>query len=290
MGLKMVETTEVVKRAHSKTSFTDQQLTELFTCTDDPLFFMRNFMRVQHPKKGALPFLPFDYQIRATKAFHEQRFVICMMSRQSGKTTVASAYLLWRALFVPDTTILVTANKYLQALEIMDRIRYAYQELPDHIRAGVTEYNKGNITFDNGSRIIARATSPDAGRGLSITLLYMDEFAYVPPNKQSEFFTSIQPTLSTGGSCIVTSTPKNDEDQFAQIWQGAIDNTDEFGNPLAGGAGKNGFFPIEVPWWEHPDRDEEWARPFRESLGEARFRQEFENAFISDDPTLINPL
>jgi hypothetical protein len=115
-----------------------------------------------------------------------------------------------------------------------------------------------------------------------------DEFAYVPPGKQSEFWTSIQPTLAAGGSCIITSTPKNDEDQFAQIWHGATDTTDEYGNVVSGGVGRNGFFALEVPWWEHPDRDEAWAKPFRESLGEAKFRQEFENAFISDDPTLIN--
>jgi hypothetical protein len=171
----MVESIDVVKRAHSKTNYTEQQLLELLMCadpSDGPLYFMRNFMRVQHPIKGAIPFLPYEYQARAAEAFNSQRFVICMMSRQSGKTTIASGFLLWRALFVPDTTILITANKYLQALEIMDRIRYAYQELPDHIRAGVFEYNKGNISFDNGSRIIARATSADAGRGLSVSLLY----------------------------------------------------------------------------------------------------------------------
>jgi hypothetical protein len=117
-----------------------------------------------------------------------------------------------------------------------------------------------------------------------------DEFAYVQPGKQKEFWTSIQPTLSTGGSCIITSTPKNDEDQFAQIWHGANNNTDDFGNTFASGVGRNGFFPVLSPWWEHPERDEAWARPFRESLGEARFRQEFACEFVTDDDTLINPL
>ena len=190
-------------------------------------------------------------------------------------TTCAAAYLLWKAMFTPDTTILIAANKLVQALEIMDRIRYAYENLPDHIRAGITEYNKGTIAFDNGSKVVSRATSADAGRGLSITLLYLDEFAFVPPNKASEFWTSIQPVLSTGGSCIITSTPKNDEDQFAQIWKGANDNVDEYGNPTDSGRGKNGFFPVAVTWDKHPERNESWAKPFRESLGEARFRQEF---------------
>ena len=137
---------------------------------------------------------------------------------------------------------------------------------------------------------LARATSADAGRGLSVTLLYCDEFAFVPPNKQAEFWTSIQPVLSTGGSCIITSTPKNDEDQFAQIWQGARNNKDEYGNERPGGVGKNDFYAVMAPWWEHPERDEVWAKPFRETLGVGRFAQEFECRFVTDDDTLINSL
>lgn len=191
-------------------------------------------------------------------------------------TTCAAAYLLWKAMFNPDTTILITANKMLQALEIMDRIRYAYENLPNHIRAGVTEYNKGSIAFDNGSRIVSRATTSDAGRGLSITLLYCDEFAFVQPRMQKEFWTSIQPTLSTGGACIITSTPKSDEDEFAQVYKAGMNNTDEFGNPRPGGLGSNDFFALTIPWDRHPERDEKWAETYRQQLGEARFRQEFE--------------
>jgi len=245
---------------------------------------------LQHPTRGALPFKPYDFQRRMVLAMQQHRFTIIMAARQCGKTSCTSAYLIWRAMFVPDSTILVVANKFSQALEVMERVRYCYEQLPNHIRAGVTEYNKSNISFDNGSRVIARATSADAGRGLSISLLYIDELCYVPPNKQQEFWTSIQPTLAEGGSCVITSTPKNDQDIFAQLWKGAEDNTDEYGNVVAGGIGKNGFFAVKVPWWEHPERDENWARPFRESLGEARFRQEFELDFVSDDETLISPL
>lgn len=205
-------------------------------------------------------------------------------------TTCAAGFLLWKAMFTPDTTILIAANKFVQAIEVMDRIRYAYENMPDHIRAGVIEYNKSTITFDNGSRIISRATSTDTGRGLAITLLYVDEFAYVPPNKAKAFWTSIQPTLSTGGSCIITSTPKSDEDQFAQIWKGATDNVDDYGNLRASGLGRNNFFAIKVQWQEHPDRNEAWAATYREQLGEARFRQEMECSFVTDDETLINPL
>jgi len=208
----------------------------------------------------------------------------------SHNTTCAAAYLLWKAMFNADTTILICANKLKQALEIMDRIRYAYENIPDYIRAGVTEYNKSTITFDNGSKITARATTPDAGRGLSITLLYLDEFAFVQPRMAQEFFVSIQPVLSTGGGCIITSTPRSDEDMFAQIYKGALDNLDQFGNPMASGEGKNGYFAVTVPWHEHPERDEEWAKPFREQLGPRRFAQEFECSFVTDEEVLINPM
>jgi hypothetical protein len=195
----------------------------------------------------------------------------------SHNTTCAAAFILWKAMFEPDSTILIAANKFVQALEIMERIRFSYQNLEQHnwLRAGVTEYNKGTIAFDNGSRIISRATAPDAGRGLSISLLYCDEFAFVHPNKQVDFWAALQPTLSTGGSCIITSTPNNNEDQFAQIWHGAIDNFDEFGNERENGLGSNGFFGIKVTWEEHPDRDGKWAIANRQQLGEERFLREF---------------
>jgi len=208
-------------------------------------------------------------------AMQEHRFSIILSARQMGKTSCAAGYIVWRAMFVPDSTILIVANKYLQALEVMDRVRYCYESLPDHIRDAAIDYNKGSISFSNGSRIVARATSADAGRGLAVSLLYVDEMAFILPNRQKEFWTSIQPTLAEGGSCIVTSTPKNDEDIFADLWKGAENNLDENGNPTPTGVGRNGFFAVRVPWWEHPDRDEAWAEPFRESLGEARFRQEF---------------
>lgn len=266
---------DAVKRAHLKSDWTETKIEQLARCNADPLYFMENFMRIQHPTRGALPFTPYDFQRRMIKGMHEHRQTIVMAARQCGKTTCSTGYLLWRGMFIPDSTILVLANKYSQALEIMERVRFAYENLPNHIRAGQTEYNKGNISFDNGSRIISRATAPDAARGLSLSLLYLDEFSYVQPNKQVSFWTSVLPTLATGGDCIITSTPKNDEDIFAQLWKGAEDNLDLNGNEFPDGIGKNGFFSIKVPWWEHPDRDEEWARQNRELLGDARFAQEY---------------
>jgi hypothetical protein len=181
-----------------------------------------------------------------------------MMPRQTGKSTSAAGYLLWYAMFVPDSTILVAAHKYTGSQEIMQRIRYAYESVPDHIRAGATNYNKGSIEFDNGSRIVSATTTENTGRGMSISLLYADEFAFVRPTIATEFWTSISPTLATGGKAIITSTPNSDEDQFALLWKGANKCEDEYGNPTL--VGQNGFKAYRSFWNEHPDRDETWKR------------------------------
>jgi hypothetical protein len=210
------------------------------------------------------------------------------MPRQTGKSTSAAGYLLWYAMFVPDSTILVAAHKYLGAQEIMQRVRYAYENCPDFIRAGVTSYNKGSLDFENGSRIVSQTTTENTGRGMSISLLYCDEFAFVRPTIATEFWTSIAPTLATGGKCIITSTPNSDEDQFAQIWSQANKTFDEYGNVTK--VGINGFKAYRSKWEEHPDRDEKWADGMRAQLGEERFRREMECEFIIYDETLINPI
>jgi hypothetical protein len=164
---------DAVKRPNSKDDYSSEHdLIDLFECVSDPLFFMTKFMKIQHALKGSMAFEPFAFQKDMIKAFQNNRNTVALTGRQLGKTTCAAGFLLWKAMFTPDMTILVVANKYVQALEIMERVRFIYENCPNHIRAGVTEYNKGNISFDNGSRIISRATSSDAGRGLSISLLY----------------------------------------------------------------------------------------------------------------------
>lgn len=281
---------ELIKKGHTKDSYNNTQLSQLMLSTDDPIFFIENFVKIQHPIKGSIPFVMYDFQKEMVAAFAAHRYVAALTSRQMGKTTTSAAYLLWLCMFRPDTKVLLVANKFSAAMEIMNRVRYAYEECPNFIRAGVTEYNKGNITFDNGSSITARATTADAGRGLAITLLYCDEFAFVRETIAQEFWTAISPTLSTGGSCIITTTPRSDEDQFAQIWKGANDNTDEYGNPIPGGVGSNGFFPIKVTWDKHPDRDQVWEQEYRQKLGPQKFEQEFNCSFVSDEETLIHPM
>lgn len=280
----------LVKTPYKKESFTPQQLEEFVKCADPisgPQYFMDNFFHIQHPTKGKMLYHPYDYQKRLIDTYHSYRFSISMMPRQTGKSTSAAGYLLWYAMFVPDSTILIAAHKYTGSQEIMQRIRYAYELCPDHIRAGCTSYNKGNLDFDNGSRIVSATTTENTGRGMSISLLYADEFAFVRPGIAKEFWTSISPTLATGGKAIITSTPNSDEDQFALLWKGANKCEDNYGNPTD--VGINGFKAYRSFWNEHPDRDEAWALAQRAQLGEDRFRREMGCEFIINDETLIAP-
>jgi len=281
----------LIKKAHKQERFTEQQVQEMLACADPVTgydYFVKHFFYIQHPVKGKLLFEPFGYQERLLQSYHDNRFNINMLPRQSGKTTCAAGYLLWFAMFHPDQTILVAAHKYTGAQEIMQRIRYAYEDCPDHIRAGATNYNKGSIEFDNGSRIVSATTTGNTGRGMSISLLYCDEFAFVQPNIATEFWTSISPTLATGGRAIITSTPNSDEDEFATIWKEANKKFDDFGNetPL----GINGFFAYTAHWNEHPDRDDAWASIEKGRIGEERFRREYGCEFLIYDETLVNSI
>jgi len=281
----------LIKKANKQEKFTEQQIQELSACADPDLgymYFAKHFFYIQHPVRGKLLFQPYDYQERLLHSYHNHRFNINMLPRQTGKTTCAAGYLLWYAMFNPDQTILVAAHKYTGAQEIMQRIRYAYEDCPDHIRCGVTNYNKGSIEFDNGSRIVSATTTGNTGRGMSISLLYCDEFAFVQPNIADEFWTSISPTLATGGRAIITSTPNSDEDTFANIWKEANKKFDEYGNETAEGV--NGFFSFRADWWEHPDRDENWKKQELGRIGEERFRREYGCEFLVYDETLINSI
>jgi len=280
--------TDLIKKPYQSEKLTKEELRSLALSSFDPLYFIRNFCYIQHPTKGRMSFDLFDYQEGLINSYNDYRYSISLLSRQTGKSTCAAAYLLWFAMFKPDSTILIAAHKRDGANEIMTRLRYMYESCPDHVRAGVTAYNKGSVEFDNGSKIIAQATTENTGRGLSLSLVYLDEFAFVPPRVAQEFWTSISPTLSTGGKCIITSTPNQDDDQFAQIWKQANKRIDEYGNETD--VGINGFRPYLVTWEGHPDRDQEWADNERAKIGEERFRREHECEFIAFDETLINSM
>jgi hypothetical protein len=278
----------LVKTPYQKETFTNEQISELAKCAADPKYFIEEHCWIQHPTKGRMKFKMFDYQRELLDAYHDYRYSIALISRQMGKSTAAAAYLLWYSMFIPDQTILIAAHKYSGAAEIMSRIRFAYETLPDYLRAGAVTYNKGTLEWDNGSRIIAQATTDNTGRGLSISLAYLDEFAFVRPNIAREFWTALSPTLSTGGKCIITSTPNQDDDQFAQIWREANRTIDEYGNEKP--TGTNGFRAYSADWKQHPDRDQEWADIEMGKIGEERFRREHLNEFIAFDETLIDSL
>ena len=281
----------LTKKANQKETYTEQQIQDLVKCMDPVdgyLYFARHFAHIQHPVKGKLIFEPFEYQLGLMHSYHNYRFNINMMPRQTGKTTCAAIYLAWYAMFNPDQTILIAAHKYTGAQEIMARIRYVYELCPDHIRAGVTSYNKGSMEFENGSRILSQTTTGTTGRGLSISLLYCDEFAFVQPNIAEEFWTSISPTLATGGRAIITSTPNSDEDTFATIWKQAEQKFDEYGNESD--VGINGFHSFIAHWSEHPDRDEEWKKEEVGRIGEEKFRREYGCEFLIFDETLIHSI
>ncbi len=165
----------LIKKAHKKSTYTQEQINEFAQCADPvngAKYFMQNFFHIQHPTLGGIQYQPFEYQSRLIDVYHNYRYSISMMPRQTGKSTSAAGYLLWYGMFVPDSTILVAAHKYAGAQEIMQRVRYAYEACPDHIRAGAVSYNKGSIEFDNGSRIVAQTTTENTGRGMSISMLY----------------------------------------------------------------------------------------------------------------------
>jgi hypothetical protein len=281
----------IVKTPHKKEEFTFDQIIELQRCMDPvlgPHYFLSNYYYIQHATRGCIQYKPFPYQIGLIDTYHNNRHAIALMGRQMGKTATAAGYLLWYAMFVPDSTILVAAHKYIGAQEIMQRIRFGYEHCPNFIRAGVPSYNKGSIDFDNGSRIMSQTTTETTGRGMAISLLYCDEFAFVPPNKAKEFWTSISPTLATGGKAIITSTPNSDEDQFSQIWRTALKTIDEYGNDI--GIGRNGFKAFKAVWNEHPERDQGWENEQRASVGDERFEREHNCEFIINDETLISPM
>lgn len=266
-----------LKKAHTKSEFTEEQIIEFNKCADDPVYFMCNYIFIKHPMQGQILFEMYDYQKDLIKLYTENRYSIVLSARQTGKTETTCAYLLWFAIFNFDKMIVVASNKSSNAMEIIGKIRYAYEELPDWLKPGTNEdsWNKHELAFDNKSRIVSQATSSDTGRGLAISLLYCDELAFVKNHIQFEFWESIYPTLSTGGSCIISSTPNGSVDLFSKLWH-------QFK------AGKGEFNGIYVPWDLPPKRGKKFKKDKIETLGLRKWQQEYECEFLSSDGTLID--
>lgn len=272
-----------LKKAHAQHEFTPEEILEFKKCAEDPVYFCKNYIRVQHPKRGAIPLELYPYQEKMMHNYMEHRYSIVLSARQTGKSTISAIYLLWFAMFHADKTILIASNKNKGAMEMIQRIRFAYEELPMFLKPGVNDdgWSKHTVAFDNGSRIESTATSENSGRGMSISLLFLDEFAFVKPAIQEEFWTSILPTLSTGGSCIMSSTPNGDGDLFAQLWRAADCGTKLDNDAL-------NFVPIHVRWDEPPGRDEAFKATQIRLLGDLKWRQEFECEMLSSEQLLID--
>ena len=281
---------QFIKPAYQKTEFKSQaELQEFMKCADQKsgyMYFLKNHFWIQHPTKGAMVFQPFDYQEGLAKNMHENRLSCNLLSRQLGKTTVAAGYLLWTAMFMTDQKILISAHKYSGAKEIMDRVKFAYENCPMYLKAGCVKYNEKSIDFDNGSRIWAETTTVNTGRGKSPSILYSDELGFVKPSIEQDLWSSLTPAISRGGKLIITSTPNGDQNLFAKIWQGANNCIDEFGNPT--NVGINGFKAYKALWNQHPEQDEKWGQQMRQTVGEEIFKREFDCEFISAEETLIN--
>lgn len=263
---------EFIKRAYAESEYTPELIQELIKCQKDPVYFIRNYVWLQHPKKGKILFDLYDYQEELVRTCHLEKRVIALISRQMGKTQTISMYLLWYAMFNRDKTIVIASKNNGHAMEIMDRIRFAYEELPHWLKAGCRYYNKHNIEFDNGSRIKSEATTDKTGRGLAISKLYLDELAFISHRIQIAMWRSVQPTLSTGGELIITSTPNGDTDLYATLWRGANVNKDTESNDHTDKA--NNFVPLFFPWHLHPDRGESYLQEMQSELGPVGFRQE----------------
>lgn len=322
MPVKTEEQGGKIKPSGYEQEYTPEQLSELSICMSDPVYFIKKYVKTLHPTRGVVPFKLWDYQERMIRAFLTNDRVVAMCSRQVGKSTVTAAYLLWWCCFKDDQSVLVAAHKGRAAHEIMKRFKLMYEELPWWIKPGVKINNIYSMQFDNGSFIEGQTTTETTGRGLSISYLFLDEFAYVRPGIQSDFYTSILPTLSGGGRAIITSTPNTDEDKFAQIWHSAeeiaessrwtdvsksnmvINEPEEnyetiWEDPEMAKVQENisssvnaniGFSRVFVHWTEHPERDESFRiKMLREGLSNEEWLREYECSFISAEATLVNP-
>ena len=265
-----------LKKINTAEEFTKDQIVEYQKCAEDPIYFMENYVRIVSLDEGLVPFKMYDFQKRIVKTIHENRFTICKLPRQSGKSTTTISYLLHYALFNPNSNIALLANKSSTARDILGRLQLAYENLPKWMQQGVINWNKGSIELENKSTIVAAATSSSAIRGGSYNIIFLDEFAFVPANIAEAFFSSVYPTISSGNKTkmIIVSTPMG-MNQFYKLWTDAENK-------------QNDYMPIEVHWSEVPGRDEAWKEATIRNTSPEQFQQEFECDFLGSVDTLIS--
>ena len=266
-----------LKKANVSTQFTKKQVAEYMKCAQDPVYFIREYIRIVSLDEGVIPFDMYDFQESMVEKFHEHRFNICKLPRQSGKSTIVTAYLLWYVLFNANVNVAILANKAPTAREMLGRLQLSYENLPKWMQQGIVGWNKGSLELENGSKILASSTSASAVRGMSFNIIFLDEFAFVPNHIAEQFFASVYPTISSGKSTkvIIISTPHG-MNQFYKLWHDAERNA-------------NNYVATEVHWSQVPGRDDKWKQQTIENTSEAQFRVEFECEFLGSVDTLITP-
>ena len=265
-----------LKRVNMPMQLTEEQVREYVKCAKDPIYFIENYVKIITLDKGFVQISLYPFQRQAVKDINDNRRVIVKAGRQVGKTTMVVGYILWYILFNEDKFVAILANKAPTAREILNRIKIAYEALPLWLQQGVRTWNKGDIELENNCRVMATSTASSAIRGYSISLLYLDEFAFVPSNIADEFFTSVYPTISSGtqSKILISSTP-NGMNHYYRMWTEAAE-------------GQNGFKHIEANWRQVPGRDQAWADDQRRILGEEKFLQEMECEFMGSAGTLLS--
>ena len=266
-----------LKKANVQQEWTKEELLEYKRCMEDPLHFIQTYVKIVSLDEGLIPFKMYNFQKEMVGTFHNNRFTICKLPRQSGKSTTMISYLLHYALFNPSVNIAILANKAATARDLLGRLQLAYEHLPKWLQQGVMSWNKGSLELENGSKILASSTSASAVRGGSYNIIFLDEFAYVPSNVAEQFFSSVYPTISSGKTTkvIIVSTPHG-MNMFYKLWTDAEEE-------------RNGYIPIEVHWSEVPGRDEKWKKETIANTSESQFNTEFNCEFLGSIDTLINP-
>jgi len=265
-----------LKRANTTIEWTEEQIIEFLRCKVDPLYFARNYIKIVSLDEGLVPFSMFPFQEKLVQRFHEHRFNICKMPRQTGKSTTCVSYLLHYAVFNDNVNIAILANKASTAKDLLGRLQLAYENLPKWMQQGILSWNKQSLELENGSKIIAASTSASAVRGGSYNIIFLDEFAFIPNNIADQFFASVYPTISSGKSTkvIIVSTPHG-MNHFYRMWHDAE-------------KGKNEYVPTDVHWSEVPGRDAKWKASTIANTSEQQFKVEFECEFLGSVDTLIN--
>ena len=266
-----------LKKAGTPIQFTKKQINEWVKCKNDPLYFACNYIQIISLDEGLVPFNMYDFQKDILKDFHNHRFNIAKLPRQTGKSTTVVAYLLYYAIFYDSVNIGILANKASTARELLGRLQLAYENLPKWMQHGILVWNKGNVELENGSKILAASTSASAVRGMSFNILFLDEFAFVPNHVAEQFFASVYPTITSGKSTkvIIISTP-NGMNHFYKMWEDAR-------------RGKNDYITNEVHWSQVPGRDAKWKEETIKNTSPRQFAQEFECDFLGSADTLISP-